>query len=700
MKDCKYTVGDYEIHYLITDDEKVSLRVLPVSATEKVLEQWNLPRGEFTTTPDYVRQWSLGQLAYFQLAEEPMWHQGVTMKNVELADTMRLVYQDVRELCSETEIVTHLKSDEGYEIEHIIRHKEGFEGLEFETEFINNSEKGVTLEMLTSFTLDNLSPYQIDDAPNKYRLHRFLGGWSLEGKHICSSIEDLALEKTWSGFNCSSEKFGSIGTYPVERYFPFAAFEDCDTGVIWAAQLAHNATWQMELTRYADTLSLSGGVGDYEFCGWKKKLGIGESFRAPKAYIAAVEGDIYDACNAVTDMQRIAYLGYGEKGLPICFNEYCTSWGKPTQEKMLSYCGNLKELGVRYAIIDAGWCKEGCEQNNNGEWKVDTGIFPDMAEMCRQMREMGIIPGIWFEFEVTTVGSVMFEPKYDYMHLKRDGNVINQKNFRTWWDFRREDVREYLREKVIEFLKKYGFGYIKVDYNGNAGISADGAESGAEGMRQHLEYVRDFFIEMKREIPDLIIENCASGGHRLEPSMLGVSALSSFSDAHEAREIPYIAANLHNLMLPAQELIWATLKENDSKQRLTYSLAATFLGRMCLSGDIDKLNAEQMKITKEAIEFYKKLDDVIINGKSRVLGNRGRNARYPTGVQIVKRMSEKQLLIVCHGFKDAEGRFELEIPDGFKYAASFGENIIKIKDDRAIVEDVEDYSAAAVLLER
>lgn len=61
---------------------------------------------------------------------------------------------------------------------------------------------------------------------------------------------------------------------------------------------------------------------------------------------------------------------------------------------MLSYCKILKELGVKYAVIYAGWSKAGCEQECNGEWKVDTSIFPDIKEMTKQMREMGIIPGI------------------------------------------------------------------------------------------------------------------------------------------------------------------------------------------------------------------------------------------------------------------------------------------------------------------
>ena len=322
-----------------------------------------------------------------------------------------------------------------------------------------------------------------------------------------------------------------------------------------------------------------------------------------------------------------------------------------------------------------------------------------MLAMNNEIRRNGMIPGIWFEFEVTTKGSAMFEAEYDHMHLTRGGRVLKTNDFRSYWDFRRSDVREYLHEKVINFLKKYNFGYIKVDYNANIGHMVDGAESGAEALRQHLEAVRDFFAEMKREIPDLIIENCASGGHRLEPSMMAMGAVSSFSDAHECVEIPYIAANLHRLMLPAQELIWAVLHDDDSNDRLAYSLAATFLGRMCLSAKMDTFSAEQLEVVNNAISFYRLLDDVIINGDSKIYGNRGRNTRYPIGTQSVVRKTDKEMLVVCHSFENPCEEFSIEIPKNAKIIASFCGDRLKLSDGKLTVNKMNPFTAGAVLLE-
>ncbi|MEG2584654.1 MAG: alpha-galactosidase, partial [Oscillospiraceae bacterium] len=101
--------------------------------------------------------------------------------------------------------------------------------------------------------------------------------------------------------------------------------------------------------------------------------------------------------------------------------------------------------------------------------------------------------------------------------LKKDGVVITTGD-RRFWDMTDPWVIEYLSNKVIKLLKECGFGYLKVDYNDNIGIGCDGAESLGEGLRTRVLGSQAFFRKIKAEIPDLVIENCSSGGHRLEPS--------------------------------------------------------------------------------------------------------------------------------------------------------------------------------------
>jgi alpha-galactosidase len=242
---------------------------------------------------------------------------------------------------------------------------------------------------------------------------------------------------------------------------------------------------------------------------------------------------------------------------------------------------------------------------------------------------------------------------------------VVQVGSRRFWDFRDPFTFDYLTKKVIHLLRDNGFGYIKVDYNETIGIGVDGAESLGEGLRQHLEGVQEFFRMLRKEIPDLVIENCSSGGHRLEPSMMALSAMGSSSDAHETREIPIIAANLQRLILPRQSQIWAVLRKDDTAQRLAYSLAATFLGRMCLSGEVHDLSPAQWNLVVSAMELYRRVAPIIRDGHSTFHGEVGESWRHPQGWQTVLRTSKRgdRALLVAHSFaKPFTKQVEIPLP--------------------------------------
>lgn len=136
--------------------------------------------------------------------------------------------------------------------------------------------------------------------------------------------------------------------------------------------------------------------------------------------------------------------------------------------------------------------------------------------------------------------------------------------------------------------------------------------------------------------------------------------MGSFSDAHECLEIPIIAANLHHLIPPRQNQIWAVLRGTDRPKRIHYLLAATFLGRACLSGDIPSLDSDQMALIRRYLEFYQRISHLIRQGETRVLRNLGKSWRNPRGWQAVVRTSRhegrKEMLVVIHGVGECAGQ--------------------------------------------
>lgn len=509
------------------------------------------------------------------------------------------------------------------------------------TVFCNDSEFPVTIEMISSFAIKGIMADRI------YRIQSF---WSAEGRLLCQNLVDLNMEPSWTGFGVRNEKFGQIGSMPVRKWFPFIALEDTHTGTFIGVQLYCASSWQMEVFRTQKPLNLCGGLADRDFGHWFKTVAPGERFETPRAVIA--QGDsLEQVCDRLVKAQT-PHIAEADRDMPVIFNEFCTTWGNPTLDNLQKTAEKLDGSGVKYLVIDAGWYKVPDLNwgTTIGDWNPSKELFPNgIKEAAELIRSHGLIPGLWFEMEVTAENAEAYQ-KTEHL-LKQDGIPITVGS-RRFWNMCDPWVIDYLSQKVIGQLQKNKFGYVKIDYNENIGVGCDGAESPGEGLRRQICASQDFFRKISRELPEIVIENCSSGGHRLEPSMMELVSQASFSDAHECRSIPIIAANLHRVIRPEQSQIWAVLQKNADIHRLHYLLSATFLGRMCLSGPVFELEDWQWQEVCSAIGFYNTVHRIIRDGYTKWIISTPSGYLYPEGWQGVLRVLDDKALLVVHTFKE------------------------------------------------
>lgn len=589
---------------------------------------------------------------------------GRTMRNSQTVRDLSFADQTVKRTRGGILIRTTFRHRTGWLAHHDLSWTRGTPWLQSVTLVENTTNRPLDLELLSSFSISGITPFAEDDAHGRLVLHRFRSVWSMEGRTESRPLEDLQLEPSWSGWGARCERFGVTGSMPCNGFFPCAALEDTVAGVVWGVQLAHNASWQLEVYRRDDGVALSGGLADREFGHWIHRLKPGNTFASPVAILSCVRGSLDDCCAALVASQKPALriLPRIESKLPVIFNEWATTWGKPSHENMIQLADKLRGLGITYLVMDAGWYAppEGNWSMAHGDWIPAKNLYPEgLRATAKSIRKAGFIPGIWFEMETCGRESRLFH-KTDLL-LHRDGIPLTVGE-RRFLDLRNPRAVRHLTRKLIDRLRQDGFGYLKVDYNETTGLGFDGAESLGESQRLQAESSRAFFGKLRKELPDLVIENCSSGGHRLEPSMLALTSMSSFSDAHECLEIPIIAANLHRLMLPQQSQIWAVIRSGEPPVRTSYSLAAGFLGRLCLSGDALQWTEAQRSLVREAIAVYRQAVPVLRDGRSHIHGPPVCSYRHPKGWQAVVRVgSNGDILSVIHTFSDPMP-FDIPLP--------------------------------------
>lgn len=537
------------------------------------------------------------------------------------------------------------------------------EAIRTYTEIENRGSEEVTMEMLASFVLKNV------EADVIYRMQSF---WSAEGKLRRETIDDLHLEPSWARVGTRVEKFGNVGSMPVRKYFPQLILENSKEQEFIGIQLYCPSSWQMELIcKEDDCLTVAGGIADRDFGQWMKKLAPGESFRTPEAVIATGDS-LLSVCDKLVKAQHPC-ISEEDPGMDILFNEYCTTWGNPSVENVKKICDRIAGKGVKFLVIDAGWYGLDSWWDSLGDWDVNKQKFPEgLKPVADYIRSQGMIPGIWFEIEAVAKASEYFNKK-EYLVCK-DGVPLSVGD-RRFWNMENPEVVEILREKVIKQIKDNGFGYVKIDYNDSLGMGCDGAESLGEGLRRQMLATQKFFTKIREEVPGIVIENCSSGGHRLEPSMMALASQASFSDAHETIAIPLIAANLHRAISPKQSQIWAVMRKEDSDARIYYSIVNTFLGRMCLSGDIYDLSDHQWGLIDEGIAFYKQVEEIIQKGQTKchlvISPDGSRSYNHPKGQQVLCREYNGKGLCVYHRFEHSEDGEPTQI-QGKKIIASYG----------------------------
>lgn len=466
---------------------------------------------------------------------------GKTHRNMALSSRWGVPEFDFRQ-GERTELIATYRTEDGLIARQYFTGEKDTGVISTRCEVENRSEKQVVLESVPTFLLSRLSPFVRYNDETELIVHKLRSYWSAEGALDSQPAAYHMLEDSWSGLGFRLDKIGQLGSMPANGYLPWIAVEDRINGCTWAVQLEAPASWQIEIANVYNAVSVCGGLADFTYGHWKKSLKKGQTFGTHWAHIAVCKGSVEQAAQSLVHFtEKRERVLPSEESLPVIYNEYCYTWGSPSMEivkKLLPVC---KQLGVSYFVVDCGWYRiPGRHWDAVGDWQVNREYFPEglkaYADLCK---EYGMRAGIWMEFENASADTAIVREHPDWL-LTLNGKPIWHGD-RTMLDFRKEEVRAHLRNKVTGMLKETGIRYLKIDYNESIGLGVDGADSPGEGLREHTEAVQEFYRSLRRDVPDLVIEVCSSGGMRHEPTWLSCGSMCSFSDAHEGAEGAVIA---------------------------------------------------------------------------------------------------------------------------------------------------------------
>jgi len=507
-----------------------------------------------------------------------------------------------------TDTVLHLNVQSYYE---------AFDGLPVvrrHVEVSNAGEQPVGIEYLSSAMLHGLADPTHYDGELKIWLA--YNSWMAEGQWHSFRPSELGFVENLRT-NWSQASAGSVGSWSTEKYLPMAVVQNTRLGVAWFWQIEHNGSWYWEVSnlslggiRATDVYAYLGGPDELHSQAWKN-LEPGKTYRAVPVAIGCVRGGLQEAVQALTVYREqvcVRKRPAQRVTCPVIFNDYMNClWGDPTEEKELPLIDAAADAGCEYFVIDAGWYAEKNEDWSSavGPWQPSKTRWPHgIRFVLDRIREKGMVPGLWLEPEVSGTHSTLAAKPDSWFFMRHGRRVI--KNDRLLLDFRNPDVRSYLDSVVERLVKEYGIGYIKMDYNTDTleGTSQN-ADSLGQGLLEHNRAVLSWLDGLLDRYPDLVIENCGSGGGRMDYGMLSHTQIQSCTDQEEYLWMPAIATGASAGVVPSQLAVWAYPRQGADADQASFNMVNAMLLRIHQSGQLAALTADAAAQVKQGIGVYK-----------------------------------------------------------------------------------------------
>ncbi len=476
-----------------------------------------------------------------------------------------------------------------------------------------------TLEYVSSFNLNGVEKEGRLPQDKKMLVRVCHNSWQREVQWTSHTLPELGIEQSQpTEFQHSSKVFGvtNVGNWSAKEYIPMGVLENTEAGTALFWQIEHNGSWHWEISDQEGHLYLQiSGPSEIE-SHWCRVLAPQESFTSVPCAVGSVTGSdglpAFDtAMGELTRYRRlIRRRNSDNERLPVIFNDYMNClWGDPTAEKEYPLIDAAAEVGCEYFCIDAGWYADGKWWDEVGEWKTSKLRFPDdIAPVAEYARSKGLIPGLWLEIEVMGINCPLLDTVADdSWFFKRHGKRVYDRS-RYQLDFRNPAVRAHADEVIDRLVRDYKIGYIKMDYNIEPGIGTEtDADSAGDGMLGHERAYLDWLDGVFKRHPKLVIENCSSGGLRMDYAMLSRYSIQSTSDQDDYRKYCTIAANAPTAVTPEQAAVWSYPLSSGGREEDVFNMVNSMLLRIHQSGHLAQISPERRELVKEALGVYRKI---------------------------------------------------------------------------------------------
>ncbi len=418
-------------------------------------------------------------------------------------------------------------TDDGLKFTHIFTSYSEFDAVEWVTWFENiGDEPSKIISDIYDCDVDIPFPYDknlpwcayIPETDEDMKIYCPKGSvW--DKKEFFADVDEFRENRYVNHIYPGQQKhYKTSGGRSSQALAPFFNIHRQNKGVVFA--VGWTGQWNCDITRTNDSINIKSGIEDAKFY-----LLPGEKIRTSSAVLMEYEGDFAESQNKWRRLVKKYFSLIGKKGRPKTGPLCACVWGGLPTKFILERIEIIKKenLPFEYVWMDAGWngtsqkpCPDeftGDWPDYTGDWRVNKNHHPDeLLEVKKALAKANLKFLLWFEPERVRNATPVAKEHPEYF-LKDTGSSDYLLNFGN------SEALKYCFETLCDCIEKTGIDFYRQDFNFDPldrWRANDGKNRHGITEIKHINGLYKLWDDLLLRFPNLCIDNCASGGRRID----------------------------------------------------------------------------------------------------------------------------------------------------------------------------------------
>ncbi len=356
--------------------------------------------------------------------------------------------------------------------------------------------------------------------------------------------------------------------------------------------------------------------------GWK--LEAGEEFVTPQAVLSYSPKGL----NGMSSKFHDLFLNHLYKGKfqhaprPIVINTWEAAYFNFDHQTVLELAKKAAKAGIEMLVLDDGWFGHRDDDTTSlGDWFENSRKLPKgLKGLAEDVNALGMQFGLWFEPEMVSPDSELYRNHPDWcIHI--NGRKRSQWRHQLYLDLSRKEVQDYIIDSLSHVLSSANISYVKWDCNRR--ISEPGSEGLPPERQDELlhRYVLGLYHVMDvltKRFPDVLFENCASGGARMDAGMMYYFPQTWASDNSDAvcrLKIQYGTSLCYPPVMTTSHISASPNHQMLRQTPLDFRAAVSYPFNLGYELNLCKMSDEEIEKISEQTALYKKIRPLVQGGK-------------------------------------------------------------------------------------